>query len=147
MRGEGKEGCRFFLLSNSWLIQFGVLGEKGRTILWKSVRRVPCSHWCPQLSSAPVSEASSQEQGWLSCVDHSTEVVLPPGRSQPVCPAEDGLGACGSSPGAREGKYHAGNLDSHSSARLHSLCLTLTLTVSSPHVLSFSGEGKKSKCP
>lgn len=75
MRGEGKEGGRFFLLSNSWLIQFGVLREKGRTILWKSVRRVPCSHWCPQLSSAPGSEASSQEQGWLSCVDHNTEVV------------------------------------------------------------------------
>lgn len=45
------------------LIQSGVLGEKGGPFSGSQCRRAPCSHCCPQLSSAPVSEASSQERG------------------------------------------------------------------------------------
>lgn len=41
-------------------------GRKAEPFSGSQCAGVPCSHWCPQLSSAPVSEASSQERGWLS---------------------------------------------------------------------------------
>lgn len=52
---------------------FGVLREKGRTILWKSVQKgCPVPTGVPS-SALPVSDASSRERGLAGpCVDRNT---------------------------------------------------------------------------
>ena len=113
------------------LIQSGVLREKGGPFSGSQCRRAPCSHCCPQLSSAPVSEASSQERGpGCPCGDRKMSVELGGPEAGRVRPAEAGLGR----PPNRKSCWESGLA---AGARLHALCLFLPLAFSSPHVLSF----------
>lgn len=117
------------------LIQFGVLREKGRTILWKSVQKgCPVPTGVPS-SALPVSDASSQERGLAVPVWTGTRKSRSGGQGRPRASRRGWPGVRGSALGP-EAKRAVG-VWTPSPALAQSLCLTLTLAFSSPHVLSF----------
>lgn len=78
-------------------------GERENHSLEVSAAGVPRPHWCPQLSSAPVSAASAQEQGWLSLCGPQHVSRAPIRLRQRACRARP----------ARGGARRAGSPDSH----------------------------------
>lgn len=145
VEGEGKDRGQFILLSDSLSSSWVSSGRREDHFLEVSAEGVPCSLWCPKLSSVQCPRSLLSEQGCLFLCGSEEVSRAPSGRElllhltvAAVWPPEGRLVGRGSwfSPGRPpEAKHHAGNLDLHSEARVQSLCLTLTLALSSPLVI------------
>lgn len=135
VEGEGKDRGQFILLSDS-LSSTGC--PRGGPFSGSQCRRVPCSLWCPKLSSVQCPRSLLPGTGaGCPCVGRKKSVLLhlderctaaPSHRGSSVYPLRAGwsAGASGSvQAGPSEAKHHVGNLDLHSGAGVQSLCLTL----------------------